>query len=102
MVGTKFNMDTTFHPQTNGQIERINFVLEEIIRAFVAVNQEDWIDCLPIDKFTYNYVVNSSIQKIPFEVVYGKQPQSTLLLLKVKNSSALVFHNKWQINLAFI
>jgi hypothetical protein len=101
IVGTKFNMNTGFHSQTDGQTERVNRVLEELIRAYVAINQTDWVDCLPRAEFAYNYAVLPSTQKTPFEVVYGKNPliPSTLFMPNVKNPAASAFLNKWQANL---
>jgi hypothetical protein len=100
IVGIKFNMSTGFHPQTDGQTEHVNRVLEELIRAYVAINQTNWVDCLPTAEFTYNYAVHSSTQKTPFEVVYDKNPliPSTLFIPKVKNPAASAFLNKWQAN----
>ena len=94
-------MSTGFHPQTNGQTERVNRVLVELIIANIAIKQTNWINCLPTAKFAYNYVVLPSIQKTAFEVVYGKNPliPSTLFMPKVKNPAALAFCNKWQANL---
>ena len=45
---------TTFHPQLDGQIERVNQVLEQFLRMFTTRRQDDWADLLPIAEFAYN------------------------------------------------
>ena len=86
-------MSTGFYPQIDGQTECVNRMLKELIRTYIAINQTDWVDCLPMAEFAYNYVVHSSTQNIPFEVVYGKNPltPSTLFMPKVKNLAASTF-----------
>src|SRR4051794_15927973 len=56
----KRRLSTAFHPQTDGQTERQNQVLEQYLRAYVDYQQDDWVTMLPMAEFTYNNSVHSS------------------------------------------
>jgi len=47
-------MSTTYHPQTDGQTERVNQALEQYLRCYVDYNLSNWLDLLPSAEFTYN------------------------------------------------
>jgi hypothetical protein len=53
-LGIKANPSTTYHPQTDGQTERVNQELEEYLRIYVNERQNDWVDWLPIAQFCHN------------------------------------------------
>ena len=53
-MGTKIRFSTAFHPQTSGQVERVNHVLEDMLRACVILFGMKWEDCLPFAEFSYN------------------------------------------------
>ena len=73
-MGTSFGMSTAYHPQTDGQTERVNRVLEEALRAYVDVWQTDW-DCrLASMQFAYNTAKHSSTGETPFFLNYGRHP----------------------------
>ena len=74
-VGTKLKLSTAYHPQTDGQTERVNRVLEEMLRSFCLLNPESWVDFLPQARFAYNSAVHSSTKLSPFAVVYGSDPR---------------------------
>ncbi len=59
LIGTKLNFSTTNHPQTDGQTERVNGLLEEYWRHLIAANQHNWVDLLDITKFCYNLKLSS-------------------------------------------
>jgi hypothetical protein len=67
-------MSTAFHPQTDGQTERVNRVLEDMLRAFVCARQSDWDVYLPSVEFAYNNSVHFSTGFSPFFMMYGKDP----------------------------
>jgi hypothetical protein len=52
LVQTKLAMSSSFHPQTDGQTERANRTLEEMLRHYVGYKQDDWCDNLEIDSST--------------------------------------------------
>jgi hypothetical protein len=66
---------TAYHPQTNGQMERINQVLEGYLHIFTSQQQDDWDDYLPTGEFQYNNTVRSSTQQTPFMVDTGRHPR---------------------------
>jgi len=67
-------MSTAYHPQTDGQIEVINRVLEQYLRSFVHHRPTDWFKFLPLAEWSYNTSFHSSTGLMPFEVIYGKPP----------------------------
>ena len=71
MVGTDLLMLTTAHPETDGQSERSNRTLLQILRHFVNTNGSDWAQHLSTVEFAINSAVFSSTDQAPFEVVYG-------------------------------
>ena len=70
------NLSIVDHPQTDGQIERVNQVLEDILRAYVSKNQSNWEDYLPILEFAYNSTKHATTRFSPFMLMYGFQPRS--------------------------
>jgi hypothetical protein len=57
---------TTYHPQTDGQMECINQELEQFLWIFIGEWQDDWYSLLPLAEFSYNNHVHSSKQHTPF------------------------------------
>ena len=68
-------MSTAFHPQSDGQTERMNRVLEEMLRAYVSPQLSDWDQHLGMCQFAINSAYNASIKTTPFEMVYGSNPR---------------------------
>ena len=66
---------TVYHPQTDGQTERVNQELEQFIRIFTNYQQDDWDDLLPAAEFAYNNHVHSSTQQVPFMTDTGRVPR---------------------------
>jgi len=61
-----------YHPQTDGQIERINQELEQYLRVFIDHRQEQWLDWLGTAEFTYNNKIHTATKISPFKVNYGQ------------------------------
>lgn len=74
-LGTKVKLSTAYHPQTDGQSERTNQVLEQYLRCFLDYQQKDWVKLLPLAEFAYNNTVNKSTQYSPFFATYGFHPR---------------------------
>ncbi|XP_072083760.1 uncharacterized protein [Arachis hypogaea] len=74
LLGSELHFSTSFHPQTDGQTERVNALLECYLRHFVSANQKDWTKLLDIAQFSYNLQRSESTGKSPFEIVTGQQP----------------------------
>jgi ribosomal protein L21E len=73
-VGTKLTFSTAFHPQTDGQTERVNGVLNQYLRNFVSADQRDWVDYVGLAEFSYNAATHSATKESPFKVAYGVEP----------------------------
>ena len=76
LLGTNLNLSTAFHPQTDGQTERMNSVLEDMLRHYVSPDQQDWDIFLSLAEFSMNSCHKSSIQCSPFQLVYGRNPKT--------------------------
>ena len=66
LLGIKLAATTTYHPQGDGQMERVNQELEQYLRLFVNERQDDWDKLLPLAEFQYNNHVHSATQQTPF------------------------------------
>jgi hypothetical protein len=79
MLATILKIDprksTAFHPQTDGQTERMNQTLETYLRIFCNHEQDDWFDLLPLAEFAYNNASQESTQMSPFYANYGFHPR---------------------------
>ena len=84
-LGTKINMSTAYHPQTDGQTENANKTLEQELRAFVAYHQDDWDDWLVTCEIATNSAVQTSTGFTPYYLNYG-QEISLPLSQAIKNS----------------
>jgi len=67
MLGIKSKLSTVFHPQTDGQTERVNQKLEQYLKMFIDHRQEQWPEWLGTAEFAYNNKVHSSTQTMPFK-----------------------------------
>jgi hypothetical protein len=77
-LGTRLRLSSAYHPQTDGQTERIIQSLEDLLRACVLDNQGSWDNLLPLIEFTYNNSFHSSIGMAPYEALYGRKCQTPL------------------------
>ena len=69
--GKIVNLSSSYHPQTDGQIEWVSKILEQYLRCSHNYQQDDGIDLLPLAKFTYNNSLHGSTRVIPFFANYG-------------------------------
>lgn len=79
-LGIKSTPSTAFHPQTDGQVERINALLEDYLRHFCAEEQDDWAKWLPIAEFSYNNTASSATKFSPFFTQKGFHPRFNYLV----------------------
>jgi hypothetical protein len=74
LLGIEGNPSTAYHPQTDGQTERMNQEVEKYLRMYVNYQQDDWADWLPLAEFTHNNAVSSSTGHSPFFLDHGYHP----------------------------
>ncbi|SPC62525.1 related to Gag-pol polyprotein [Ustilago sp. UG-2017b] len=75
-MGVKHSLSTAYHPQTDGQTERVNQVIEQYLRMYCNYEQNDWADLLDTAAFVYNNTVHNSIGVSPFFACYGWNPKA--------------------------
>jgi transposase InsO family protein len=64
--GTNLNFSTVYHSQTYGKIERVNRIIEDMLRMYVMDKTSKWEDYLHLDEFTYNNGYQDSLRMRPF------------------------------------
>jgi transposase InsO family protein len=72
-MDTRLNFSLAYHPQTNGQAERENQILEDMLRACASKDSKSWDKCLPYAEFSYNNSYQKSLKMSSFEVLYGRK-----------------------------
>ena len=77
-MGTRLDFSTIFHPQTDGQSERMIQTLEDMLRMCVMDLGGSWDDHLPLVEFSYNNSYHSSIEMAPYEALYRRKCRSPL------------------------
>ena len=77
-LGTRLNFSTAYHPQTDGQTERVNQILEDMLRACALDFGGAWDKSLPYAEFSYNNSYQASLQMAPFEALYGRKCRTPL------------------------
>ena len=90
------------HPQTDGQTERVNEMLEEYLRHYVTTTQTNWLELLEPAQLSYNLQQSSAMGMSPFEVAIGFQPHTPLDMLvseqpgRNMSPAAYKFTKTWQ------
>ena len=77
-LGTRLNFSTTFHPQTDGQSERVIKIMEDMLRSCVIDYEGSWDRHIPLVEFVYNNSFQSSIGMAPYEALYGRKCRTPL------------------------
>ena len=77
-LGTRLEFSTAFHPQTDGQTERVNQILEDMLRACALDYGSSWDENLTYAEFSYNNSYQSSLKMAPFEALYGRRCRTPL------------------------
>ncbi|GJT45539.1 reverse transcriptase domain-containing protein [Tanacetum coccineum] len=77
-LGTNLDMSTAYHPQIDGQSERIIQTLEDMLRACVIEFESSWARHLPLVEFSYNNSYHMSIKAAPYEALYGWKCRSPI------------------------
>jgi hypothetical protein len=77
-LDTQLCFSSTCHPQTDGQTERVNQILEDMLRACALQYGRSWDKSLPYAEFSYNNSYQESLNMTPFEMLYGRRCQTPL------------------------
>jgi transposase InsO family protein len=77
-MDTKLNFSSAYHLQTDGQTERTNQVLEDMLRACALKHGRSWDKSLPYAEFSYNNSYQASLKMAPFEALYGRKCRTPL------------------------
>jgi hypothetical protein len=77
-MGTHITWSSAHHPQSQGQVERVNQVLEDMLRACVISFGKKWEESIPFHEFSYNNSYQASLKMAPFEVLYGRKCRTPL------------------------
>jgi len=75
LAGVQLRMSSAYHPQTDGQTERVNQCMETYLRCFVHACPSKWTSWLSLAEFWYNTSFHSALGRSPFEVLYGHAPR---------------------------
>ena len=74
-LGIKRKLSTTYHPQTDGQMERANQDLENYLRRYVSWKQDDWARWLSVAEIVANAAPSATTGISPFHAFYGYEPR---------------------------
>ena len=88
LLGIKLIMSTAYHPQTDGETERVNQELEIYFRIFCSNNPETWVNLNPIAEFCHNQRVHSTTKQSPFFLMLGYAPRDIPLAFPQSNVPA--------------
>ncbi|MBW0480623.1 hypothetical protein O181_020338 [Austropuccinia psidii MF-1] len=69
------DLSTAYHPDSDGQTERVNYILEQYLWMYVSYHKDDWTTWLPLAEFAYNKSDHSSTKQSLFFTVYRRDPQ---------------------------
>jgi hypothetical protein len=78
-MGTKIDFSNACHSQSDGQMERVNKVIKDLLRACVLTFGKSWESSLSYAEFSYNKSYQASIKMSPFEALYGRKCQTPLM-----------------------
>nr|GEW47189.1 retrotransposable element Tf2 [Tanacetum cinerariifolium] len=88
-LGTRLDMSTAYHPQTDGQSERTIQTLEDMLRACVLDFRGNWDVHLPLVEFSYNNSYHFSVRCASFEALYGRKCRSLIMWTEVGESQLI-------------
>jgi hypothetical protein len=77
-LGTKLIRSSSYHPQTDGQTERINRILEDMLQASILHFDKSWDKCVSLAEFSYNNSYQASLKMAPFDALYRRRCHTPL------------------------
>jgi enamine deaminase RidA (YjgF/YER057c/UK114 family) len=75
LLGIKAAKTMAYHPQADGQMERVTQELEQYLQLFTSERQDNWVDLLAMAEFQYNNHIHSLTQQTPFLLDSGQHPR---------------------------
>lgn len=76
MMGTSIKLSTTYHPQTDGQTERVNQCIDMYLRCMTGQKPSDWANYIPMAEWWYNTTFHTSAGMTPYQALYSQLPPS--------------------------
>jgi hypothetical protein len=76
LLGIKRKLSTAFHPQTDGQTERLNQTMEQYLRCYINYRQDNWVELLPLAQFAYNTAEAATTNMTPAYANFGFEPKA--------------------------
>ena len=78
-INTNLNFNTSYHPQTDGQTERKNQIIEYMLCMYVRKKPNKWEDYLHLVEFAYNNGYQTSAKLSPFEMLYNRKCMTPII-----------------------
>ena len=88
-LGTRLNFSVAFHPQMDGQSERVIQILEDMLRSYAIDYEGSWDRHIPLAEFVYNNNFQSSIGMTPYEALYGRKCRTPLCWMKLRERKVI-------------
>nr|GFD42363.1 putative reverse transcriptase domain-containing protein [Tanacetum cinerariifolium] len=88
-LGTRLDMSTAYHPETDGQSERTIQTLEDMLHACAINFAKGWVNHLPLVEFSYNNSYHVTIKAAPFKALYGRKCRSPVCWTEVREAQIL-------------
>ncbi|GKC38240.1 putative reverse transcriptase domain-containing protein [Tanacetum coccineum] len=85
-LGTRLDLSTVYHPETDGQSERTIQTLEDMLRAYAIDFGGNWDTHLPLVEFSYNNSYHSSVKCAPFDALNGRKCRTPIAWAEVGES----------------
>ncbi|KEP45615.1 putative Transposon Tf2-1 polyprotein, partial [Rhizoctonia solani 123E] len=73
-LGINPHFSSAYHPESDGQTERVNPSIEHFLRIYCGHSRKDWVKWLPLAQFAYNNAPHSATSTSPFMCIYGREP----------------------------
>ena len=89
ILGYEISLSTAYHPQTDGETERLNQEVETYLCIFCGLHPETWTDHIPMAKFVHNHHPHSTTGKSPFYLMLGYEPQAIPSIIETTHLPAL-------------
>lgn len=94
-LGIEPHFSSAYHPESDGQTERVNPFIEHFLQVYMSTEQDRWSKWLPMAQFAYNNAMHSSTRMAPFQCLYGQLPLSNPSNVEVDTPEANSTADAW-------